>query len=345
MKVRKRNTNSGIQLLRFFLSLWIVIVHCTDIKNNRMLWFNGFYVPAFVLMASYFYYPALAARQITKIYFRFKRLLIPYILWPIFVLLLNNILLKVFSFSQFDRHVSFKNLITQLIIGNIFHQIFWFQFNLIFSTLIFTIISFIFKKNLYEIMLLFGILSLYLNLSHIWFNFFSSFSGKKIFTRFLKTYSITSLNEFIPLSSLGCALSSMNILEKIKSKEFILLLQIIMLSLLHILFKFNIFVPIKGFRYSNSFLYMSSSTILFLLFGSLQSDESKILKLIFTNIGKYSGGIYYIHTLLYDYLSKKIYFFHSRTYFSSITIYFICYFICFIGYKIFRNNNFKYLFI
>jgi len=341
MNIRKRNTNSGIQLLRFFLSLWIVIVHCTDIKKNHMYWFIGINVPTFVLMSSYFYYPALETRQITKIYFRFQRLLIPYILWPILILVLNNILTKAFSFSQFDRYVTLKDLFTQIILGNIFHQIFWFQFNLIFVTLLFTIISFIFKRNLSEILQLFGILSLYLNISHIWYNFFRSFSGKKIFTRFLKTYSITSLNEFIPLSSLGSTLSSINILEKIKNKEFILFYQIIMLSLLYMLFKYHIFVPIQGFRYSNSFLYMSFSTILFLLFGSLQSEESIIVNVIFTNLGKFSGGIYYIHTLLYDYLSKKIYIIHSRTFISSIVIYFICYLICFVGNKIFKNNKLK----
>ena len=129
MKNVDKTTNLGIQLLRFLLCLWIVIAHCSYIKPEHYKYvMRGFHVPIFILLAFYFFYPSLSLRKIEKIIIRFKRLLIPYILWPLIIIILNNALIKLFSFGQFRQYLPYKYLYYQYIIGTPIHNVFWFQF-------------------------------------------------------------------------------------------------------------------------------------------------------------------------------------------------------------------------
>ena len=98
----KRNINLGIQILRFLLCLWVLIIHCSYIENRHKKYFGkGFHVPTFILLSFYFFYNNINRRNIPKIILRFQRLLIPYILWPIIILLVNNFLISFFSVGQF----------------------------------------------------------------------------------------------------------------------------------------------------------------------------------------------------------------------------------------------------
>ena len=132
MEYRKLNTKNrilGLELLKALLCLWIVIIHCSNSTNKRVKYLRrGFHVPTFFMMSFYFFYPILSERIKTKIIFRFQRLIIPYIIWPIIIFSLNNILMKTISFGQFKSKISFKELYLQLIFGARFHWIFWYQF-------------------------------------------------------------------------------------------------------------------------------------------------------------------------------------------------------------------------
>ena len=92
-KMKDRNAykkiNYNFELLRLILCLWVVFQHCCRNVNR----FKGkFHVPTFMIMSFYFYYNTLKTKNIAKIKQRFQRILIPYIIWPIFILYLNNIL-------------------------------------------------------------------------------------------------------------------------------------------------------------------------------------------------------------------------------------------------------------
>ena len=91
-KYEKKSLNFGIELLRFILCLWIVILHCSNVKNEHKKYIGrGFHVPTFILISFYFYFPTIKNRNILKINSRFQRLLLPYCVWPIIRFILNNI--------------------------------------------------------------------------------------------------------------------------------------------------------------------------------------------------------------------------------------------------------------
>ena len=94
---KKQNINYGIELLRMILCFWIVIIHCCIINSYffKKIILAGFHVPTFIIISFYFYYRNLSTRNIIKIKLRFERLLIPYIIWPIILLIMNNLLLLI----------------------------------------------------------------------------------------------------------------------------------------------------------------------------------------------------------------------------------------------------------
>jgi fucose 4-O-acetylase-like acetyltransferase len=106
-----------------------------------------FHIPAFMIISFYFYYNTLKSKSIIKIYLRFQRILIPYIIFPTFIFIINNLLFSLFGYSQYNKILLLKYLLYQLILGSVYHTIFYYQFNLILFTILFTIIIFIFRKK------------------------------------------------------------------------------------------------------------------------------------------------------------------------------------------------------
>ena len=327
----------GIQLLRFLFCLWIVILHCAIIKNEHKIYFNkGFHVPSFILISFYFFYPNIKNRIISKIKARFQRLLYPYILWPIIIFIINNLLITIISFGIYNNKLMLKDIYLQIIIGAQYHAIFWFQFNLIFISLFLSIISFIFKNNALRVFEYLGIISLYIHFSGINFYMFNSLHRR---------YQITlgGLAELTPLAIIGCILSSINFLVFLKNK-LSLHHHIILYLFILFLFRYSIFKLYFGFRYPNILLNILASIILFISFGTINLDKFLVVITIIKLISKFTGGIYYIHPILRVFLKKYILFFSKRTYFSSFVIYIFCYLICYIGLLLFKNNKLKYLF-
>ena len=175
-------------------------------------------------------------------------------------------------------------------------------------------------------------------------NFHFAKINRKTFEVYEKNikWSIGRVNEALPLAIVGCIYSSINLISKFNNitiHSFFILLDII-----YILFNYDLFKIFPGFSYSNTLSYILASTVFVLFFSSLKFDKFNILKTIIMNITKYTGGIYYIHVIFYKY----VYFFFKikkTSYFFSFIVYVICYIICFLGNKLFKNNIFKYLII
>ena len=89
----------GIQILRAILSFHILVFHCTihsrfKSKLPRLLISNvSIDLATFFIISFYFSYKSLNERDIKKIKHRFKRLLIPYIIWPIIFYTYENFIL------------------------------------------------------------------------------------------------------------------------------------------------------------------------------------------------------------------------------------------------------------
>ena len=164
-----------------------------------------------------------------------------------------------------------------------------------------------------------------------------------MFNSLHRRYQITlgALTELTPLAIIGCILSSINFLVFLKNK-LSLHHHIILYLFILFLFRYTIFKLYFGFMYPNILLNILASIILFISFGTINLDKFIVVLTIIKLISKFTGGIYYIHSILHLYLKKYILFFSKETYFSSVTIYIFCYLICYIGILLFKNNKLKY---
>ena len=147
----EKKINIGLAFLRIYLSFLVVTSHCfipnSEFRNKYILKLirNLYHVPTFYLMSFYFCYKIFKSKNIGKIRIRFQRLLIPYFIWPIIIWSFNNLLS--FLFIKIGK-ISFKSLIFQFLTGNYFMRILWFQYDLIFITLIIVIIHFLFNEKM-----------------------------------------------------------------------------------------------------------------------------------------------------------------------------------------------------
>ena len=316
-----KNINYSLEFLRLILSFWVVIQHCYKYANRLNK--GKFHVPIFMLMSFYFYYNILKRKSIIKIKKRFLRIVFPYIIWPILFFIFNNILFKFFGFSQYNKKLSLKNLLLQLVFGLNFHLVFYYQFNLIILTILFTIISILFNTILifiFQILLIISYVFQYSYLSYFIFN---------QYTRDVR-HSLGNIFELLPFAVSGITIRHLDIIIKLKKyKESVIFFSLV---ILFFILKFNIFVIIKGFWYQG-FLLNIGGICIFIIF-SLFSFKNKKVIFFLKIITKFTGGIYYIHLVCYYFLKAKINFVKAKTFQGSSIIYIICYIICYLGNKL-----------
>ena len=151
-----------------------------------------------------------------------------------------------------------------------------------------------------------------------------------------------TLVELMPMAVIGCEFSSLDLLLTLKNCT--IFYHFIMFFIIYIIFCYDIFIHQPGFWYGQVSMNIFSSIVLFITFISFPFNDVKNnkLKFIIKILTSFTGGIYYIHTRVRDFLRKVSFFFNQRSYFSSFIIYILCYLICFIGNKIFKNYKIKY---
>ena len=305
-----RNTNKKInysyELLRLLLCFWVVIHHCFRKAN---LFKGKFHVPTFMIMSFYFYYNTLKIKNIKKIKQRYQRILIPYIIWPIFIFIFNNILFKLSGFSLYGKKLLIKDLVLQLIFGSNYHYIFYYQFNLIFITILFNIISFLFYNNFIILLQILLIIAYIFQYSYWNFYIFIHYS-------FVIQFSLGSIFELLPFAVVGVTLSYLGLFTMLKKFKVLVILFIGVI--IFFILEFDIFVRIKGFWYPGILLNVGGICI-FILF-SLFSFQNRILIFILKIISKFTGGIYYIHFIFFFLLSRKFFFIQKKTFRGSLFI-------------------------
>ena len=149
--------------------------------------------------------------------------------------------------------------------------------------------------------------------------------------------------EVIPFTLTGLILSSFDIISKFKKYKYeINLINIIILYfIINYYYNFNHFY---GLRYRGINLNLGAISI-FIIFLLIQIEiKNGIIKSFFEIITNYTGGIYYLHMIMKDYLNKRILIIKNRTFLGGFLIYLYSYFICFIGNKIFGKTKLKFLF-
>ena len=281
----------GIECLRMILSFLIVSVHYGFLEKNKLFYFAkrglNFYVPTFFLISFYFSYNTFTLKNINKIKMRFKRILIPYIIWPQIIWIKNNLINYEKNLLKPDLNI-FKKLYYQIIIGAGVHGVFWFHFNLIFISVFLIINIFMFSRYYPLILSIVSILIYFINTSNFILNYFKSSSP-------LVNHSIKPIGNSLIYSITGFYLGSINLIKKLSFyRNKCVLLFLILFYIL------NVYKNFILFKYNKYFYSIKTDLIainLFIIFGLLPIDKINNLKIIFfiKQITSYTGGIYYIH--------------------------------------------------
>lgn len=207
-KYANKKINYSFELLRLILSIWVVIHHC---YQYSYLYRKGLFpVPTFMIMSFYFYYNILIKKDIIKIKQRFQRILIPYIVWPILLFIFNNSLFLILRHSLYNKKLFLIDFIVQLTFGQKYHPIFYYQFNLIFLTILFTIISFLFNKSFIWIFQMLLIVAYIFQYNYLNVYIFEEYSN-------IVKFSLGHISEILPFVVMGVTLRHLDITTNLKN--------------------------------------------------------------------------------------------------------------------------------
>jgi hypothetical protein len=329
----KKKISIGIELLRIFFSFNIFFFHCKNkyIYKKQLYNINREFVSigliTFFILAFYFSYGLFSSKNIKLIKQRFQRLLIPYIIWPIIIYIHKN---NVFYYFLYLQYYKLKILLYQFLIGHGVAIVFWFSYNLIFISLMLTIIIFIIK--IYLLFLVISSIPMYL--------YYTSNYYKNLFLNYndIVAFSNRPLVSTYICGTIGFSLSYFKMIDKTNKKT-------ILIICCSTLLMFLIFCYEKAKKFY--FLKYLLSISLIILFGNLPFNKLKIENIV-RQISSHTGGIYYIHININSLINEYIIFKYNikkGTIIICIVNYIICYMLCFIGFRIFKKNKLKYLFI
>ena len=187
--------NYGLSILKSYLAFVVIVSHQFSrrtTKNKIILTIDDnrkIHVPSFFIMSFYFTYHTLLSLNIKKLFSRLLRLLIPYIIWPVILLQINR------EYNhKFHKNLkeSIEDLKFQLYWGSGFLGQFWFQWDVIVTSLLFVLIIFIFKKHYLFILQL--ILILFYHFQYTG-NYFKNYL--KLYK--IDNFSVLRMFEMIPL--------------------------------------------------------------------------------------------------------------------------------------------------
>jgi len=282
IKVEDKKINLGIEILRVILCFLVLCFHC--LKKHQINYFlffiaktKFFHVPCFCFISFYFSNIIFFSRIIIKFKKRLQRLLIPYIIWPLLFFIIDNNL-------YYNKKISLRDLKLQLIIGRQFSIPLWFLFSMIFLTILFMILSIIFKYHFLFVLQILSIFSYIMQYSHYFYLFEEYKDNVK--------FSILDTINILPLSFLGLFFSSFKVVENIKPyRKNILFLPYLFI---YIFLRYDIFVNLGGY---GGIIHIFSSISLFIGFYllPLENSHSFIQKMI-KQITSYTNGIYCLHT-------------------------------------------------
>ncbi len=325
-KVKLTDYDIGLAFLRPFLAFAVIMKHCYNPRKDFRKWTNFylradcflFHVPIFMIMALYFSQKTIISNNYKKKFERLKRLFIPYFFWPFIIVNLDNILKLSINIYI---NISFKDLKQQYLYGFGLLGHFWYQWDLIFITIIYYFLSLLFKAHLNFILILISITSFiyqYNGENYKFLSKFRNYDGRKVtLGRFL---------EMIPFSVVGFVIASNNILQLLRKYKIKVFLVCIYIA--YFLYYYNIFSTIKGSCYHGIKLYLIS-ICLFISFSMFPSEiiKNKIIIKLIKQITNYTAGIYYLHVPIFLFIQKISLQFRNKKFECCIILYLICYLI------------------
>ena len=238
-------------------------------------------------------------RNFQKLKSRLERLLIPYIIYPLFVWSINNLMFLITKYNRFNRLLTLNELKLNLIVGKgIFGiGVLWFHFNLLILTIPFFISSIFLGIYFLILFQIIGFINLIIQYSEINYKYFIQYNINI-------SMPLGNLAETFTVAIFAFSLSEINIFQIfLKNRKKSLFFSILFLYLIS---NYKIFSPLYGFSSAG----LKQNIISFLLFNifyliDLESINSTILGLI-QQTTKFTQGIYCLHFLIQYYLKLKL---------------------------------------
>ena len=289
-------------LLRIVLTVLVVNLHIRFIaygKSNFLEQYVFYTVPLFMVLSFYFMSKYFIREKLNKqvILPRIKRILIPLLFW------------SVMAFAVHPELISVKNILLQILTGELINVPLYYLNLLIIFTIIFWIITYLPFRLRMIIYLVIILIAFYLQYSLINYHFFSPqiMALKNSYGRFV---------ELIPYAVVGILFGLLVMKTKIKNLNLIIL--IVFFSLIYFITMKMSLLP--GFHFSGIKIFSGTIVIFSItLFLSVIKFNQKTQSIIGL-LGKYSFGVYLFHFILLEFLLKIL---------SHLTVYIIEYSIIF----------------
>ena len=146
-------------------------------------------------------------RNFQKLKSRLERLLIPYIIYPLFVWSINNLMFLITKYNRFNRLLTLNELKLNLIVGKgIFGiGVLWFHFNLLILTIPFFISSIFLGIYFLILFQIIGFINLIIQYSEINYKYFIQYNINismplgnlaETFTMAIFAFSLSEINIF-----------------------------------------------------------------------------------------------------------------------------------------------------
>lgn len=271
-----KTRNSIIDLLRIILTVLVVNVHIriiTGIKANFLEPYTWYAVPLFIVLSFFFF-------NNKPLIMRIKRLFIPLVFWSAAGFIIHPNLLNA------------KNIFLQILTGHVVNTPLYYLILLAWFTVIYRLIdrlSFRLKIFIYSLIIL---ITLFLEYSHINYDFFLSLIEviKKSYGRFIE------LIKYVPIGLMFAFLK-----KKINNNSIFLVLSIMFLPI-YIAVSY-ISQPLD-FHYSGLKILVGSIIIFSLALGLSNFKFNDKVSSVINLLGKYSFGVYLSHYLLLETILK-----------------------------------------
>ena len=294
--------NIGIAILKIIMCFEVVFIHTKNISNisnsnlivKLLFNFASSAVPVFMILSFIFTDFKKLTDDKSKFKNRLIRLLLPQIAWTIIYFVIYKIIDFRFSTNLINSNFDF---FYQLLLGHAYNKTIWFQIDLIFLTIIFGFIFWLFdEKKAIKITIFLGILALFLQYSYINSRLFDNIIFKKDYLKDYIIYPIGRITEMVPFAVLGILISHFNVLKRLEKYRWYM----IFISLIGIIYllNFNVFSYVPGYAYQGiNLLFMGSLLIIIFYLLPLQILKDNLKKIIIS-ISKKTMGIYFAHRLI-----------------------------------------------
>lgn len=281
-----RNINIGICFLRLWMSFVVITCHYYTGNVAIISLMRNLAVPVFMLIAFLYFKNLLNGKK--KIISRFKRLLYPYMIWPIVYWNAYNLL---YIFLKWNYKTPVNSLFWQISFGSSASLLpqFWYMFDLIVIT-IFMLSGLYHRGGVLSIICLACIFLQYSSLNTCLFDNL----------KYEMKWPIGRIAEMLPYAILGIALERSHILDRCNKKKILSLFALLISGGIVIMCnQFSIIRnPDTGYGYQGINL-MLISVILVMVFYLLPFEwmGCKVCYSIYA-LSKYSLGIYALHIMV-----------------------------------------------